>query len=85
MDANLRSRLRGVEQKFKLHIYKIFTRVILSAISKLLKHWIDCNSEGGKKEEKKNLMRSQSGFVYTSYAAATTDMGMHVSRYVASC
>lgn len=84
MDANLRSRLRRVEQKFKLHIYKIFTRVILSAISNLLKHWIDCNSEG-KKKEKKNLMRSQSGFVYTSYAAATTDMGMHVSRYVASC
>lgn len=84
MDANLRSRLRRVEQKFKLHIYKIFTRVILSSISNLLKHWIDCNSEG-KKKEKKNLMRSQSGFVYTSYAAATTDMGMHVSRYVASC
>lgn len=28
---------------------------------------------------------TQSGFVYMSYSAATTDMGMHVSRYVASC
>lgn len=28
---------------------------------------------------------TQSGFVYRSYAAATTDMGMHVSGYVASC
>lgn len=28
---------------------------------------------------------TQSGFVYTSYTAATADMELHVSGYVASC
>lgn len=41
------------------------------------KNWTECYIK------KKLDALAQSGFVYTSYAAATVDMGMHVSGYVA--
>lgn len=79
MDAN-RSRLHKMFKKFKLRtVIKIFTYLRLSTISNFLK-----SAELSGYTNKLDAL-TQSGFVYTSYAAAATDMGMHVSRYVASC
>lgn len=45
----------------------------------------DLKSTGQSAAGEKLDALTQSGFVYTSSAAATTDMGMHVRRYGASC
>lgn len=63
-----------VLKKFRFNIYEIFTHVSLSIISDFKR--IECYTW-------KPDALAQSGFVYTSYAAATTDVGMHVSGYVA--
>lgn len=79
MDAELQLALgSGVFKKFKLYNYKICTYMRLSILCDLRR------IERSVTLEKLDAL-TQSGFVYTSYAAATTDMGMHVSGYVASC
>lgn len=50
----------------------------LSPVFSVKKQWIE-----GYTNKLDGL--TQSGFVYTSNATATSYMGTHVSRYVASC